>query len=104
ATLPADALRVEDSQGRLLIMARDVPLMGVTEGDASLEQISAADYAQAHLMRIRQAITQYRAARSAQALRAAAWRTVIATVLLAAGIVVLLWLWRRVDALMTRRL
>ena len=104
ATLPIDALRVEDSQGRLLIMARDVPLMGVTEGDASLEQISAADYAQAHLLRIRQAIAEYRAARSPQALRAAAWRTLIATVLLAVGIVVLLWLSRRLDALMTRRL
>jgi small-conductance mechanosensitive channel len=104
ASLPIDALRVEESQGRLLIMARDVPLMGVTAADASLEQVSAADYAQAHLMRIRQAITQYRTARSAQALRAAAGRTAIATIVLAIGIIVLLWLWRLFDALLTRRL
>lgn len=103
-TLSTDALRVEESQGRLLIMARDVPLMGITEGDASLEQISAADYAQAHLIRIRQAIIQYRAARSPQALRAAAGRTLVATIVLGIGIGVLLWLWRRVDALLTRRL
>ena len=104
ATLPIDALRIEDSQGRLLIMARDVPLMGVSEGDASLERVSGADYAQAHLMRIRQAISQYREARSAQAVRAAAARTGIATIVLAIGIIVLLWLWRRVDGLLTRRL
>jgi small-conductance mechanosensitive channel len=104
ATLPVDALRVEESQGRLLIMARDVPLMGVTDGDASLEQVSKADYAQAHLMRVREAITQYRAARSAPSLRAAAGRTLLATIVLAIGIIVLLWLWRRFDALLTRRL
>jgi small-conductance mechanosensitive channel len=103
-TLPLDALRVEESQGRPVIMARDVPLMAITEADASLEQISSVDYAQAHLMRIRQAITDYRSARSLEALRAAAIRTVLATVLLVAGIIVLLWLWRRLDALMTRRL
>jgi hypothetical protein len=103
-TLSLDALRVEESQGQLLIMARDVPLMGITEADASIEQVSRAEYAQAHLMRIRQTIAAYRATRSPQALRAAAFRTAVATVLLAAGIVVLLWLWRRVDALMTRRL
>src|SRR5262245_5018429 len=103
-TLSPDALRIEESQGRLLIMARDVPLLGVTDADASLEQVPTGQFAQAHLMRIRQAIAEYRAARSPEALRSAALRTIVATLVLGAGIAVLLWLWRRLDGLLTRRL
>jgi hypothetical protein len=62
------------------------------------------DLAEAYGQRIRQAIVEYRAARSVTGLRRAGVNTLLATLLLAAGLGAVVWFWRRVDAVVTRRL
>jgi small-conductance mechanosensitive channel len=102
--LAIDSLRIVDSEGVLRIVAGDQPILGVVEADASLEQVSRAELAAVYLRRVQQAIADYRAARSASALRRAAVNSLLATVLLAVTVGVLLWLWRWLDALLTQRL
>jgi small-conductance mechanosensitive channel len=99
-----DSLRVVESGGVHQIATGDRPLLTIVEADATLEQVGPAELAGAHLARIRQAIVDYRAARSTGAMRRAALDTLVATVVLALGVVLLLWLWRRLDAFLTRRL
>jgi small-conductance mechanosensitive channel len=99
-----DSLRVVDTNGVPAIVAGDRPIVTILDADASLEQVGRAELAQAHLFRVRQAIADYRAARSAGALRRAALDTLLGTIVLAVGVALLLWFWRRLDALFTRRL
>jgi small-conductance mechanosensitive channel len=99
-----DSLRVVDTNGVPAIVAGDRPIVTVLDADASLEQVGRAELAQAHLFRVRQAIADYRAARSAGALRRAALDTLLGTIMLAVGAALLLWFWRRLDAVLTRRL
>ena len=98
-----DSVRVVESGGVHGITANGEPLLTIVDADASLEQVARADLANAHLYRIRQAIEEYRAARSQGALRLAAIKTVIATLLFAIGIAALLWGWRRFNDLLTLR-
>jgi small-conductance mechanosensitive channel len=104
AAVAIDSLRVIDAEGGLRIAAGDRPIMTVVDADASLEQVGPAELAYAHLNRVRQAIVEFRAARSSRALQVAAVNTLVATTVLAAGAGLLLWSWRRLDALLTRRL
>jgi small-conductance mechanosensitive channel len=104
AAVAIDSLRVIDAEGGLRIAAGDRPIMMVVDADASLEQVGRAELVYAHLNRVRQAIVEYRAARSSRALQVAAVNTLVATIVLAAGTGLLLWSWRRLDALLTRRL
>jgi small-conductance mechanosensitive channel len=99
-----DSLRVADTGTGAEITAGDRPLMMVVDADAALEQVGRVELARAHLAQVRQAIVEYRAARAPAALERAAIITAVATALLAIGIVVIVWLWRRVDAGLTRRL
>ena len=99
-----DTLRVVDGEIASDITAGDQPLVRIVDADAALEQTGRAELAHVHLARIRQAIIDYRAARTPAALRRAAITTIIATVILAIGIRLVLWLWRRLDALVKRRL
>ena len=98
-----DSLRVVESSGASTVAVDDRVLLGVVEADAALEQVGRTELATAHMRRMRQAIADYRAARTPAALRRAALNTLLATLAVAAGIVLLLWLWRRLDALLTRR-
>jgi small-conductance mechanosensitive channel len=99
-----DSLRLVETNGLLSIAATDRPLVTIVDADASLEQIGRAELATVLLGKIRQAIADYRAARSPDALRRAAVTTLVATLTLAAGIALLLWFWRRLDALLARRI
>ena len=99
-----DSLRIVGTEGAFRIMAGEHLIMGVVDADASLDQVSRTELAAAHMVRVRQAIGDYRAARSAGALRRAAFSTLVATIILAVTIAVLLWIWRRLDAVLTRRL
>lgn len=103
-TIPVESLRIVDSEGLLRIAAGDRPLFPVVEADASLEGVSRQELAGAQLLRLREAIAAYRTARSADALRQSAVNTILATIALALAITGLLWLWRRLDGLLTRRL
>src|SRR5205809_7858447 len=77
--------------------------MTVVDADAALEQVQRPELADVHLARIREAISGYRAARSAGALRHDAVYSLIATLVFAAAIVVLVWFWRWIDRLTMRR-
>jgi small-conductance mechanosensitive channel len=99
-----DSLRVVDTNGVPAIVAGDRPIVTIVDADASLEQVGRTELALAHLARVRETVIEYRAARSAGALRRAAVNTLIATIVFAAGIALLLWFWRGLDALLARRL
>jgi small-conductance mechanosensitive channel len=99
-----ESLRVLENNSSAAIVAGDRPIVTIVDADAGLEQVGRVELANAHLFRVRQAIADYRAARSPGALRRAAGTTLVATVVLAIGVAVLLWLWRRLDALLKRRL
>jgi len=102
--VPIDSLRLVPLESGVEIAAGDRPIVVIVDADAALEQVGRADLAGAHLARIQQAIADYRAARSPAALRHAALLTAAATLVLAAGMALVLWLWRRLNARITRRL
>jgi small-conductance mechanosensitive channel len=99
-----DSLRLDSRPNAIVIMAGDRAILPVVEADANLEDVTTAELAQAHLIRVREAIAGYRAARTARALRQSAVRTIVATVLLLVAMGVLVWVGRRLDALLERRL
>jgi small-conductance mechanosensitive channel len=99
-----ESLSIVETGGVLGIVAGGRPLMTIVDADASLEQVRPAELAGAHLARVRQAIVDYRAARSPVALRRAAVNTLVATLVVAVGVGLLLWFWRRLDALLMGRL
>ncbi|HVH57099.1 MAG TPA: mechanosensitive ion channel domain-containing protein [Vicinamibacterales bacterium] len=103
-TVSIDSLRVIESESVADVAAGDKPLVRVVDADAALEQVGRRELAYAHLSRVRQAIVDYREARTPAAVRRAANRTAIATALLLLGIGLVLWFWRRLDAFLTRRL
>jgi small-conductance mechanosensitive channel len=103
--IPLEAFRTAEGEGgSIRIMAGDNALMHVVDADAALEQVGQTALALSHLSRIRQAVASYRAARSPSALRRGAFTALGATLVLAVAIVALLWLWRRLDAFLIRRL
>jgi small-conductance mechanosensitive channel len=103
-TLHVESLQLVTTEGAIRIAARDRPLMLVVEADAALEQVSAPDLAAAHLVRIRQAIANYREARSRPALQRDVINVLAATILLGGAIVAIVWLSRKADRLLMRRL
>jgi len=104
SSVSVDSLYVNDTGTLSRILAGDRPIMAVTEADASLEQAARHEVAIAHLARIREAISEYRAARTPEALRRAAIRSIAATVVFAILVASLFWLWRAVDRVVERRL
>jgi small-conductance mechanosensitive channel len=86
------------------VLAGDRLLMAVVEADAALEQVGAADLAGTHAQRIRQAVAEYRSARLPAALERDAFNILLATIALAAALVFVIWLTRRIDRFLTRRL
>lgn len=103
-SVPVEAFRVVAAGGVLRIVAGDRPLLSVFAADANLDQLSAADLAALHMARLRQAVSDYRAARSPEALRRSAINTLVATLALAAAMLALAWFWRWLDRLLRRRL
>ena len=103
AAVPPEAVTVVPGDNALRIVAGDRPIMVVAEADALLESVSPALLAVAHVERLRKAIADYRAARARPAILLAARRTLVATALLGALLLVMAWVWRRVDALLRRR-
>ena len=102
--VPLESLHTVDSDGVTRILAGDRPILTVVDADASLEQVGRLALATAHLLRIRQAADDYRAARTPAAFRATALSILVATLILAAAVGVLLWFWRWLDRFLIRRL
>ena len=103
-SVPVESLRIVEEPNVSRIQAGDQPIMGVADTDASIEQVERAELAGAHLFRLRQAITGFRNARSASALRASALNGVVATLVFGALLFGILWAWRVIDRVLTARL
>jgi small-conductance mechanosensitive channel len=87
-------LRLEDVQVRETgtisrIVAGDRHIMAVSEADARLEQLGRVDLANTHLVRVRQAVQEYREARTPAALRRGLIESIVATVVLVLAVAVL---------------
>jgi small-conductance mechanosensitive channel len=102
--ISVDSLRIVEVESAARIMADDRLIMTVANADASFEQVAMRELATAHMARLREAIVDYRAARSPAALRANALNALGATVALIAGAFALFWFWRWMDRWLTSRL
>jgi small-conductance mechanosensitive channel len=101
--IAVDSIRAVPAGTTTRIMAGDTTVMAVLDADAALEQLERSDLAAAHASRIRQAIAEYRTARSPAALSHAAIIALAATVSLG---LVLFGIWRvrhSLERLLTRR-
>jgi small-conductance mechanosensitive channel len=99
-----DAIRVIDGDMFSDITAGDQPLVRIVDADAALEQTGRGELAHVHMTQIREAISAYRAARTPAALRRAAITTIVASAVFAIAISLVVWLWRRFDAILRRRI
>ena len=99
-----DGLRVVESDVAAEIALGDEPLLRILDADAALEQVRRGELARAHMVRVRQAIVDYRAARTRDARVRNGITTLVATLVLALGIGLIVWLWRRLDVLMIARM
>jgi small-conductance mechanosensitive channel len=98
-----DALRIEETDVASQVMADRTLIMGVYDADVRNEGVPRQVVANLYLTKIRSTIVAYRADRSAAALRRAGIAAAIATAVFAALAVALIWLRRRLDALLDRR-
>jgi small-conductance mechanosensitive channel len=85
------------------ILAGDQFVAALIDADASLEQVKRLELAAIHMARLKQAITDYRTARSPDALRRGALRAFLATLLLAGAIAGVVGFWRWIDRVLRRR-
>ncbi|CAB3650409.1 mechanosensitive ion channel family protein [Achromobacter sp. PAB15] len=104
ASLASADLRTDTVGNGTVIMAGKNPLIIVSDADAQLEQTTRDNLAALHLLRIKQAIDEFRAARRADTLLKAGLYCAGATVLLALVIAVLLLLNRWLDKAVSKLL
>jgi len=98
-----ESLRLEETDVASLIMADRQLVMGVYDADAAIEGVPRKVLATLNLTRIQSAIVAYRADRSAPALRRAGIAAMVATLVFIVAVVAVIWLRRRLDALLDRR-
>jgi small-conductance mechanosensitive channel len=103
AAISPDALRVEETEMSSRIVAGRQLVMNVYDVDAAVEGMARPVLANLYLDRIRSAIASYRLARGAPALQQAAVKAVVATVVFFALVAVIIWLRRRLDAILDSR-
>jgi small-conductance mechanosensitive channel len=107
-SVSVSALRVVEGDGLTWIMAGNRPIMAITEADARLEQLARSELAVAHVARVRQAITEYREARSPDALRRSVRDTTAAAgvfLLVVGGVLVIArWVRRLLERWARRRI
>ena len=99
-----EMLRVIDGSQTSQIVAGGRHVMTIADADAALEELQRPQLAAIHLARLRQAVADYREARSIGALRRGAFNSLLATILVAIAIAAVAWCWRLVDRRFTRRL
>ncbi|QSA97847.1 mechanosensitive ion channel family protein [Methylococcus sp. EFPC2] len=99
----AEMLRTVESDVMTEIMAGDRLIVSVIDADAKIEGVRRQVLAGALARRIGKAIEDYRRARSPEVLLKNGLYALLATVVLALALVLLVWLARRLDALMERR-
>lgn len=104
ASFASADLRTDTVGNGTVIMAGKNPLIIVSDADAQLEQTTRDNLAALHLLRIKQALDEFRAARRADTLLKAGLYCAGATVLLALVIAVLLLLNRWLDKAVSKLL
>jgi small-conductance mechanosensitive channel len=102
-SLDLSDLRAVDTGSYTDILARDQRVLAVTDPDARLEGLDRKDLALVYVARIGQAIEDYRTARTREALTASGTRAAVATAVLLAVLVLMVWLWRRMRAALEAR-
>jgi small-conductance mechanosensitive channel len=103
-SLSIEHFRIVEHEDQVRIVAGDAPIMAIVPADARLERVSEGMLAVAHLQRVREAVTSYRAARSPTSLRDAAIRSLIATFLLLVAVAVSLRAAARMNRVLNERL
>jgi small-conductance mechanosensitive channel len=98
-----EELRLVESDLGVKIMAGDQWVMAVFDADARIEGVRRPVLAAANLDRIRQAITDYRQARNPDTLLREGLFSLGATAVLVLVMALLVWLGRRTDELIARR-
>src|SRR5688572_11746536 len=99
-----DSLRTVEGGSATRIVAGGVVIMALLDADAQPEQVGRAELAILHLRRIQRAITSYRDARTAAALRGGFGRSLVATLLVMLALIALRMFWRWVDLTIRARL
>ena len=99
-----DMLQVVESEDMTKIMAGDQMIVGVLDADAKIEGVKRQELARAFAHRVREAIEDYRRDRSPEALLQSALYVLAATIVLALVLALVIWVARRIDGLMERRL
>jgi len=100
--VPVDAVRAVETEIGSDLVADGHRLMTVLEADARYEALRRNILAETHVRTIRAAVTDYRQARSREALVRAAVRGSAATVLLLALAALVIWLSRRTQSALER--
>src|SRR5215218_5656782 len=106
ASLPVTEIRLIEADGLTWIKAGDRTIVAITEADARLEQLLRSELAHTHLARVRQAVGDYRQARSPAAVSRSVRDTTAAAgvfLLVAGGLVVVARWVRRLEQRWARR-
>jgi len=98
------ALTIVDAETHLAIMAGDQQVMGIAPEDARLERVSPKLLAKVYRDRIEAVVEEYRHDRSPEALGRDGVYALGATGALVALALAVIWLTRRLDALITRKI
>jgi small-conductance mechanosensitive channel len=98
-----DALRVQETSVSTQILADSQLVMNIYDADAELEAADRKLLGNLYLDRIRAAIVAYRTERGTPALQRAAAALAVATLVFAVLVVAVVWLRRRLDAILDSR-
>ena len=102
-SIQVDALRIDETDLASQIMADRHLVMNVYDADAKIEGVRRQVVASAYLVKIRSAIMAYRADRSAPSLQRSAKAAAGATAVFVALVGAVIWLRRKLDALLDSR-
>jgi small-conductance mechanosensitive channel len=102
-SIQVDALRIDETDMASQIMADRHLAMNVYDADAKIEGVPRQVVANLYLARIRSAIMAYRADRSAPSLQRSAKAAAVATVVFVVLVGAVIWLRRKLDALLDSR-
>jgi small-conductance mechanosensitive channel len=96
-------LKVVQAEHSSDITMGERPVMSVLDADAELEGLTRQDLARAYAHRIRAVVETYRRDRSPRNLLVGAGASLAATVALAGAVLLFVWLWRRLRAILEAR-
>jgi len=102
-SIQVDSLRIDETDVASQILADRNLVMNVYDADAKIEGVPRQVVASLYLTRIRSAVIAYRADRSAPSLQRSAAAAAVATVVFVVLVGAVIWLRRRLDALLDSR-